>query len=257
MKHALLILISILSFTPGSFACSCFGPETFCGTLDPQPPQFPEPEWWVPDAIILGVKVAQEWHGMDVEVLQTISGSPMAGDILRVWGDCGLLCRVYPDAWEIGDTVVWALKYTDLMGNGPCGTAVEEQEGDYMISICGTYYLDFDHGTVSGPIAEGVNELPYEAFVQMISTCLVMALPEGTDDPSIDVTINDGQLIARSSSFSGTIEHELLDAQGKLLSAGTSNGHQVIVPISDLATGVHLLQIEYGRHSRILRVLIP
>ncbi len=193
---------------------------------------------------------------MDVVVLDVISGDVQVGDVLRVWGDCGLLCRVYPDAWEIGDTVVWALKFTDQMGNGMCGNSLE-QEGDYMISICGTYYLDFDHGTVSGPIAEGVNELPYEAFVQMTSTCLAMALPESADDLSIDVTIDGDLLIARSNGFSGTIGHELLDVQGKLLSAGTSTGHQVIVPIADLATGVHLLRIEYGRHSKILRVLIP
>lgn len=237
-------------------ACSCFGPETFCGTLDPQPPQFPEPEWWIPDVVVLGTKTAQIAHGMDVEVLDVISGDVQVGDILRVWGDCGLLCRVYPDAWAIGDTVVWAFKYTDQMGNGLCGSELE-QEVDYMISICGTYYLDFDHGTVTGPIADGVNELPYEDFVQMTGSCLAMSLPEATDASSFTITIGNGLLIARSNDLKGEMKHQLLDAQGKMLSAGTSRGNEVIVPIQELATGVHLLRIGYGKHSEILRVLIP
>ncbi len=251
-RYLFTILLLIGSIGPGS-ACSCFGPETFCATLDPP---YEEPQWWTPDIVILGKKTAQEAHGMDVEVLDVISGDVEAGDVLRVWGDCGLLCRVYPDAWSIGDTVVWALKFTDQMGNGLCGSELE-QENDYMISICGTYYLDFDHGTVSGPIADGVNELPYEDFVQMTSTCLAMALPEVPDYPSIDITIDSDLLIARAIGSQGELRHQLLDVQGKMLSMGSSHGPEVIIPIQDLAAGIHLLRIEYGRHSRIKRVLIP
>lgn len=256
MRSLLSFLIG-LAFSVPSLACSCFGPQTFCGTLDPQPPEFPEPQWWVPDAIVLAVKVSEEAHGMDVRILETISGDPQPGEIIRVWGDCGLLCRHYPGSWADGDTVVWALKFTDLMGNGLCGTSLE-QEGEYMISICGTYFLNYNNGTVTGPIADDVNELPYSALAQFISTCLAMEVPENLNELPIITRITGQWLIAGSEAFNGErIEHWLFDAHGKLITEGNSNGDQVIIPIADLATGIHLLRIKYGIRSRSIRVLIP
>ena len=122
-------------------ACSCFGPQTFCGTLDPpyEPPM--DPAWWIPDAIVLGVKVASVAHGMDVELVTVFAGEAQVGDTVRVWGDTGLLCRMYADSWGVGDTVVWGLRWTDMAG-GPL-----EQEGDYLISVCGTYWLEYQNGS--------------------------------------------------------------------------------------------------------------
>lgn len=248
------LLLPMALFSATLFACSCFGPQTFCGTLDPP---YEEPQWWIPDAIILGVKTAQADHGMDMEVVETLSGEPVPGEILRVWGDCGLLCRIYPSAWEIGDTVVWALKYTDLSGNGSCGTSLE-QEGDYMISICGTYVLSYENGIVSGPIAEGVNAMPFDDLGTFITSCLAMAVKNRSEEPAIEVFITDGTLIAElKGPKSGTMRHQLLDAQGKLVAEGTTQGDRARIPISDHATGIHFLRISSGRHNKTLRVPIP
>lgn len=255
--RTIVILTLALAFGAQAHACSCFGPQTFCGTLDPQPPEFPEPSWWIPDAVILGVKVAQEAHGMDVAVVQTLMGQPQHDEVLRVWGDCGLLCRMYPDTWEVGDTVVWALRYTDLMGNNLCGTSLE-QEGDYMISICGTYYLDYANGMVTGAIADDVNALPFADFVQYITTCGATALPENVNAPDVRHTIANNVLqVWYDGATTGYIEHRLHDLQGRMLSEGRTHAGRTTIPIGGLASGIHLLRISDGRHARVLRVMIP
>ncbi|MBL8011313.1 MAG: hypothetical protein JNJ64_11975, partial [Flavobacteriales bacterium] len=116
MRHP--FLFTVLLAPALSLACSCFGPQTFCGTLAPP---YPEPQWWVPDNIILAVKENSVAYGADVRVIQTFSGALQPGAVVRVWGDCGLLCRHYVDGVPDGDTVLWAIQDCDLSGNGSCG----------------------------------------------------------------------------------------------------------------------------------------
>lgn len=169
MKARVLLGTALAAGASVTLACSCFGPQTFCETLNPP---FPDPEWWVPDAVVLGVKLADFAHGMDVKILQSFTGTLLPDDTIRVWGDCGLLCRHYPGTWAIGDTVVWGFMTTDLAGNSLCGTSYE-QPTDYMISICGVYYLDYANGVVSGPIAPGIGSLPLPDFIQQVNGCLL------------------------------------------------------------------------------------
>ena len=106
-----------------TLACSCFGPQTFCETLNPQPPEFPEPQWWIPTDIILAVRVSDYEYSANVRVVQVFRGDLQPDQEIRVWGDCGLLCRHYVSGGTIGDTVLWAIQHCDLSGNGSCGTS--------------------------------------------------------------------------------------------------------------------------------------
>jgi hypothetical protein len=252
MKRGILQLMLSLC-TSAIFACSCFGPETFCGTLDPP---YPEPQWWIPDAIVLGVKTAQSDHGMDVEVIEPIAGAPQAGEILRVWGDCGLLCRIYPDAWEIGDTVIWAFKYTDLAGNALCGTSLE-QEGDLMISACGVYYLSYQNGSVSGPIDQGITQLPYEDFLQYIVTCGATGMIEVAEEPMVEAILTGEQLNVRVNGFRKDTEYHLADMQGAMVANGPIVSDLTAIPIGRQSTGVYLLRISDGHHRKTIRVFLP
>ena len=85
----ILSLIALLS-TTGSFACSCFDPQTFCETLDPPYAAPWDPEWWIPDVVIMGVKLADEAHGMDIKVVDVFAGAGVVvpDQVVRVWGDC-------------------------------------------------------------------------------------------------------------------------------------------------------------------------
>lgn len=53
---------------------------------------------------------------------------------------------MYCDTWEVGDTVMQGFRIADQLGGAL------EQPDDYLISVCGTYWLDYTAGVVSGPI---------------------------------------------------------------------------------------------------------
>lgn len=146
-----------------------------------------DPAWWIPDAVVLGVKVASVAHGMDVEIVTVFAGEAQEGDTVRVWGDTGLLCRMYADSWSVGDTVVWGLRWTDMAGGSM------EQEGDYLISVCGQYWLDYENGIVTGPLfEEGVTEsVPIEDFATLVHGCLVTGVTENEDVNSLIVRDGD------------------------------------------------------------------
>jgi hypothetical protein len=244
----LLPLLSLLSFPSVGFACSCFGPGSFCETLDP--PQ-PEPQWWTPDAVVLGVKVGAEAHGMDVRVLQVFSGSAQADDTLRVWGDTGLLCRMYADSWEIGDTVVWGFRYTDQMG----GTI--EQPGDFLISICGTYWLEYEQGIVSGPIvSEDPTSMTIDEFMLLVDGCLTTSLAEMTSEAGAMITVADGILEVSTSGHWADLKYvRVSDLSGRLVAADRFTGPRGSLPMHGVSSAVFVVEVADGRRSVVRRVL--
>jgi hypothetical protein len=203
-------------------ACSCFGPQTFCETLNPQPPQFPEPEWWIPSDIILAVKLGDHEYAADVKVLQVFSGNLQVADEIRVWGDCGLLCRHYVNG-NVGDTVLWAIQHCDLMGNGSCGTSFEDP-GDYQLSICGIYWLGYANGVVSGPLTEAGAEqsVGLGEFQALVDGCLSTGIrPVPAPDP-INIRYDGGAPII--SLRSGTADIILFDQLGQAVIRRMWNG---------------------------------
>ena len=224
--------------TSAAMACSCFGPQTFCETLNPP---YPDPEWWIPDAIVLGVKLGDNQHGMDVKIVQSFSGSLQVNDTIRVWGDCGLLCRHYPGTWAVGDTVLWGFKITDLMGNGLCGTSYE-QPTDYMISICGIYYLDYAAEMVSGPITSSTMEtMPLAQLGQLVTDCLSTGVIE---QPAHDplVVWYDGEVPVMQMDVSlGKVDLSIRDALGREVMAQGWDGSSL--RIEDQRAGIYLAVI--------------
>lgn len=213
-------------FLAEAFACSCFGPQTFCETLDPQPPQFPEPEWWIPSDIIMAVKINGIEYGADMKVVQTFAGDLQAEQVIRVWGDCGLLCRHYVNGVDDGDTVIWALQHCDLSGNGSCGTSFE-QAGDYQLSVCGIYWLNYGNGIVSGPLfTAGANEsVPLGEFASMVGGCLSTGVSPKQDRDPLSVRYADGTpILELNDGASAVADVDLYDPQGRLVFRRTWNG---------------------------------
>ncbi|MEO8587773.1 MAG: hypothetical protein ABI432_00235 [Flavobacteriales bacterium] len=234
MRPALRILAwTTLLGTGSSMACSCYGPQTFCGVLHPP---FPNPEWWVPDAVVLGVKVGGIAHGMDVKVLTVFSGTAHVDDTLRVWGDTGLLCRVYADTWGLGDTVVWALRWTDYQG-GPL-----EEEGDYLISVCGTYWLDYANGMVTGALTEeGVNaSIPIEYFADFVSGCLATGVNESEqEDRLLNWEGEDGPWLSLTTMQRSHLT--ITDAMGRSCLARDWDGSPL--QLTGMAAGVYVVLV--------------
>jgi hypothetical protein len=252
MKKPILFSFVLAVFSPqASMACSCFGPPTFCGTLFPIGPN---PEWWEPDAVILAVKLSDYQHGMDVKVVQSFDGVLAVDDTVRVWGDCGLLCRHYPSTWAVGDTVVWALRITDLAGNSMCGTNYE-QAGDYMISVCGTYWLEYDQGMVTGPITtETVQSMTLVEFIQTIEGCGSTGWGEQLSEDDLTIQYEGTTLVIAMSAAGQPMDVLLYNARGQVVLARNWNGEPW--RLQGQVPGAYLLQVRSEDHNWSRKVAV-
>lgn len=257
MRHCYpLILLAFAALPARMSACSCFGPQTFCETLNPQPPQFPEPEWWQPSDIVLAVKLNGYAYGADMKVVQVFSGDVEPGQTMRVWGDCGLLCRQYVNGVADGDTVLWALQHCDLWGNGPCGTSLES-EGDYQLSVCGVYSLDYAGGMVSGSLTmEGWAEsVTMDEFTALVTGCLPMSVPEfGSTAPTVRL-VDDCLLVQDAGQ--GTHLLQVLDSSGRLVHAARFTGPQAAILLPRRLKGLFLARLDGARNTTSHRIVLP
>jgi hypothetical protein len=113
--RTLTLLATLLA--PGvALACSCMwaGPFTkvALGT----------------DLVVLADVQSYYRHGMDVTVLDVLKGAENR-PVIRIWGDTGALCRPYVTAFPRGTRWILALKR-------------EPGTRDYIISVCGDYWLE-------------------------------------------------------------------------------------------------------------------
>lgn len=209
------VLLTFLFSPVLGLACSCFGPQTFCETLAPP---YPEPQWWVPDNIILAVKENSVAYGADVRVVQTFSGVLQPGAVVRVWGDCGLLCRHYVDGVPDGDTVLWAIQDCDLSGNGSCGSSLESAT-DHQLSICGVYWLAYANGAVSGPLlTEGATEsMTLAEFDSFVDGCLATSVPGPAPQEEGELAILNGRLHLLGGPDRAGAELRVWDLTGRAL----------------------------------------
>ena len=146
MKRSVLLAFLTAAVTgQEASACDCFGNNSYCETLSPS--------WFVnPTTTVLAVKLDDYYYGIHVKVVQEIGGEMLPDDTLMVWGDNGGLCRVYLNGFAVGDTVVFGLNHCDLWGNTiTAGFPPDlEQPGDYQVSVCGIYWLNYVNGNVQG-----------------------------------------------------------------------------------------------------------
>lgn len=136
MKNLLVFICLFISFE--SFCCSCNGTPDFCESAQ-------NALYNVPGAIMIKCKILNfQAHGMSVEVLDQYLGEGN-NDTVKIWGDNGFLCRWYVDQlFAVGDTAI----ITALPTNGGGGSL--EAPEDYMLWVCGTYFMFYKNGFVSG-----------------------------------------------------------------------------------------------------------
>lgn len=236
----LLLLVCTAQWTPLR-ACSCFGPNTFCGTLNPP---YEEPEWWIPEAVVLAVPLETYYYGIDVVIIQVFQGE-VDNDTVRVWGDNGALCRLYA-GWEPGDTLVIGIDRTDLAGNtiiNPEYPEGLERPEDYMISGCGVYALDYTDGRVSGWItAPTMQNYSLEEFEETINAC---ALSNGIDapnlvDPLVVRTVS-GTLLLELLNCSSAAQLIVLDMQGRCVLRRRWDGSSL--ELEGMASGTYVAEV--------------
>lgn len=245
----LVALVALAS--NAALACDCYGPQSFCGIQAPPPPQW---EYAPPDHNILGVKLGEVSYGMDVLVLQVFSGDVIAGDTIRVWGDCGLLCRRFVDTWADGDTVLWGINDVDYMGNWECPGGGVEQAGEYMITICGLNWLSYTNGLVSGQVTAEVEQtITIAEFSNALSGCLaatsIAELP--ANDPlywnSLDRTIS-----WRGGDPPTSLR--VFDAAGRAVMERAWRGEPIM--LSPMAPGVFVIVVYAKGHAWRKRIVL-
>ncbi len=190
MRFIIIVLITfLLSFT--AYGCSCGGPETFCETLDFQPIEYITVKAVMLDAVD---------HGMDVKIISLYNGElPM--DTIRVWGDNGILCRVYTDRFEIKDTIIMKLYTINEIFDEFNG--IGEKVGDYELSICGLHYLWVRDNKVLGKITAQTQEMELDQFEELMSNEKLseVCIETNEEEEETDTEIEQETDIVETDSF--------------------------------------------------------
>ena len=148
-KNIFTIVCFLLPFF--GTACSCFGPVSFCEVIDQGGEEL---------VVLSGKKLNDIGHGMEIEVNRVFRGKESRHKVM-VWGDNGILCRLYTSQFEIGEELILALHKIDTENNGIWGIEGEEI-GDYTLSVCGLYYAKCDEDWLN----------PFTGEAEDLSACL-------------------------------------------------------------------------------------
>lgn len=236
-----------------AWSCSCFGPQTFCASMDTAVAE--------PDIVVLATKLSDIHYGMQLRVVQVFGGTVGVGDTLMVWGDNGALCRIYAGAWSIGDTGVFALHNTDFAGNWIVNTQYPpnlEQPGDYHISVCGVYALGYSNGLVSGPIDGTNTSMDLNDFSSLVNTCfLSTGIEELPEFEFALYTAGDELIIELPTDRADRYSARLFATDGRCLRAFTLLPGRNTASLIGLSTGVHLLHVSGNTVSATRKVWVP
>lgn len=253
MTRTLLATLTAFA-TSGVMACSCFGPNTFCGVLNPP---YEDPEPWLPNAVVLAVPLEQYYYGIDMVIVQVFQGE-VNNDTIRVWGDNGALCRLYA-GWPAGDTLVLGIHQCDTLGNmiyNPEYPPGLERVEDYMISGCGVYALDYQNGNVRGYVDQPLMQTyTLEAFEDLIANC---ALSSGlADREAIDPLriANNGDAVGLEwRHATAGLELTVFDTQGRAVIRRRWDGRYLL--LEPLTRGAYVVEVVQGAERYMRKVLV-
>ncbi len=162
MKHILPVFIFWMCAVQVADACSCIGGRDFITVVTDA--DYP------PDLIVRGVKTSDYYYGMKFRVSEVLQGEASQSEI-TVWGDNGALCRVYTSGFKKGEELILALYRTDKMGNSisaPEHPDNLEKDGHYVLSVCGTHFLQVGHHQVTGNITTDRKQMDYAEFKMLL-----------------------------------------------------------------------------------------
>lgn len=210
-----------------SHACSCFGPDNFCETIEDQPQLI----------ILKGKKLNDVAHGMDFEVTEVLQGEE-SESVVRIWGDVGHLCRLYVSGFDEGQELILALyRHEEPLGDWGGDWADLEEVGDYYLSFCGVYYVLLED-------EEGVAAAE-ECLGDISKDCLYPAL-EVFPLPA------DNELFVKAVSSPEELQIgsvELFDISGKKVASWTDvreiwDGELLNIDVSRFQAGIYFLRTD-------------
>jgi hypothetical protein len=247
--RTLLLTLGLSLIGTGTFACSCMGNNSYCETLGP--------DWFNPDATALVVKLSNYHYGISVKVVQVLGGAQLPDDTLMVWGDHGGLCRIPLTGIPVGDTIVFGLNATDFSGNtmvNPDYPPNLEQPGDYMVSGCGVYALNYHNGNVIGWVtAPAEQTMSLDEFIEVVADCSVNTGVEELDVDLVLVRYAAGIPQLEIPACEGQVQLDVRDAQGRVVLSRTWDGS--VLPLVGFASGAYITEVR-ARNLRWIRKVV-
>lgn len=150
---ALLLSFSLFLLPSLLFSCSCeYVIEEFCPTVQ------------TGNHIVLGVITELEATNMEVTILEDIYKETTT-ETLDVLGQDGLNCGASLN-FAVGDTMVFSL-YNYSIEDAQSGELYS-----WFIEGCGNSYLTYSDGHVLGSVDIGVDDMPYDEFLENIEECV-------------------------------------------------------------------------------------
>jgi len=240
------ILTTILIFvTLTGFACSCWGPSDFCSTVTDS--------ITADDYVIMGKKLYDVEHGMEVEVLKSYRGD-IEDESIIIWGDLGWLCRKYTSGFAVGDTFVFNLFRIKN------ATLPYERDDDFELSFCGRHYLPVKNGKVIGFIShsDAVQSVDIKTFDHFF---------ERNDCSSIKTDIAEIEVIVSPNPFMDKIlvrsnqrlnELELYDMTGRLILREEADRFYYRLDLSDFkfTSGMYILRaVGFNSEDKLIKII--
>lgn len=240
MKKTILFFFSNI-FTVGLLACSCSGPTTFCETLAAYESSIYEP------LVVNAVVTKKKDNGMDITIQSVLQGEFLQDNVF-IKSDNGAECIHYTNSFSKGENYIFLLS---------------EYGDDYALSFCHISFLKIENGILKGPIAPGIESLPYydlgtlESCENQLNLFALDISLEIFPNPTVDnISIKNISKYENNTVF----ELELFDALGRNITFlkkedGLQAGEEWDINVSDLTAGVYFLRIISNRQKEVFRVV--
>jgi hypothetical protein len=220
-------------------ACSCAYIPTFCETItfgnDSVNANY----------IIAHVSVEEKFAtGMKVKIRQVFFGQPESS-IISIESGNGADCRRNTEQFTVGNQYLFAIS-----GNSQYG---------YSISECGITVLDVTGGTIYGPIAPGIDQLPLTQLPQLDACGNLISVPlEGiTVRPTL--TSENIQIFFFSDAI-GKFEYAMFDMSGREVIPYTTtellHTSPITIPTSHYAAGCYAIVTRVNGIKKVFKVVI-
>lgn len=145
-RHALSLIAALLLYPPlVSAECGCLWEGSFTDIANQA------------SVVIAGTVRERKGNSIDIGVEEALSGD-VYRDELRVWMQTRQYCRPDADTFPPGSRWVMALTQIDSVPNNGFDPSTPNQSygrvGDYYLSSCGGYWLEYEGEAVTGNLVE-------------------------------------------------------------------------------------------------------
>ena len=252
----ILIVLAVLCLPARTLSCTCYPEDEMKGFCQMVFEAKSKPGFAIAQARILSF---YHW-GMYMEVVDRIYNSGVPDTIL-VWADCGACCRpgIAYEGFAIGDTLLMALQHTDLAGNILLPLIPDyEDSSDYMLSVCGTHFMRYRSGKVTGafypvtPASDG-DTLDYLTFKQQIMNCVEtpLSVDSAPEDQGVKVFPNPAAAEVHIQGPAGMAAFRLFNSLGQRVSYGLTDSREARIDLGSLPPGIYSLLV-YDAGGRLL-----